>query len=60
MREAAEGTHPGDDASTLEGFVLAVCALLVVLLGILPNFAPRLLGGMGLLDWARQSVAFLN
>lgn len=60
MREPAEGAHPGDDASTLEGLVLAVCALLVVGLGLFPNFAPRLLGGMGLLEWARQSVAFLN
>jgi NADH-quinone oxidoreductase subunit N len=60
MRDSAEGQEPGDDTLTLEGLVLAVCAVLVVFLGLFPNWAPRLMGGMGLLEWARQSVAMLQ
>jgi NADH-quinone oxidoreductase subunit N len=59
MRDPDPGKEPGDDVLTLEGFVLAVCAVLVLFLGLFPNWAPRMMGGMGLLEWARQSVAML-
>lgn len=46
-------------AATLELVVLAVCALVVVALGIFPNDAPWWLLEARALDWARASAALL-
>jgi NADH-quinone oxidoreductase subunit N len=56
---------PGDEKprmaiSTAEGFVLGVCALAVVFLGLFPNHAMLpLLGEFQVLDWSRDSVQLL-
>jgi NADH-quinone oxidoreductase subunit N len=57
MREpAARG--PWRPLSTPEAMALAVCALAVVLLGILPNNAPHdWLHWLRAFDWARDSIA---
>ncbi len=55
---------PGEDPRRMttgsgEGFVLLVCAALVLLLGIFPTDAPWILEPLRVLDWARDSVALL-
>jgi NADH-quinone oxidoreductase subunit N len=56
---------PGDEKprmtiSTGEGFVLGVCALAVVFLGLFPNHALiPLVGEFQVLDWSRESVRLL-
>jgi NADH-quinone oxidoreductase subunit N len=56
--------EPGDaklrpEAATLEIVVLAVCAVVVVALGVFPSEAPWWLLDAHALDWARQSAALL-
>jgi len=45
--------------SSGEGFALIVCAALVLVLGFFPSDGPGLLSSLHVLDWARDSVAFL-
>jgi NADH-quinone oxidoreductase subunit N len=57
-------SEPGEvplrqESSTGELFVLAVCAVAVLLFGFFPNDAPAWLGGLHVLDWARESAARL-
>jgi NADH-quinone oxidoreductase subunit N len=57
-------SEPGEaslrqESSTGELLVLAVCAALVLLLGLFPTRAPGFLSGIAALEWARQSVALL-
>ena len=57
--------EPGDEkprmaTSTGEGFVLGLCALAVVFLGLFPNDAwLPLVGPFQVLDWSRESVRLL-
>ena len=55
MREPADEA-PRAGLDTFEAFVLAVCAVGVVYLGLFPNGA---VGDLNVLDWTRQSVAAL-
>jgi NADH-quinone oxidoreductase subunit N len=55
---------PGDEprrmaTSTGEGLALAVCAILVLVLGFFPSEGPWILESLRVLDWARDSVALL-
>jgi NADH-quinone oxidoreductase subunit N len=45
--------------SSGEGFALLVCAALVLVLGFFPSEGPWLLSNLRVLEWARDSVAFL-
>jgi NADH-quinone oxidoreductase subunit N len=59
MREPAEA-EVRRELSSGEATVLAVCAALVLLLGIFPNQPPvELLSWIRALDWTRESVALL-
>jgi NADH-quinone oxidoreductase subunit N len=59
MREPA-GEAPRMELSTGEGFVLIVCAVAVLYLGIYPNGSTWLPGGdLHVLDWAKDSVQAL-
>jgi NADH-quinone oxidoreductase subunit N len=59
MREP-DDEKPRMEISTGEGFVLAVCALAVLFLGIFPNHAMLpLVGEFHVLDWSRESVRLL-
>jgi NADH-quinone oxidoreductase subunit N len=59
MREPADEA-PRMELASGEGFVLGLCALAVVVLGLLPNQAwLPIVGPMPVLDWARHSVALL-
>jgi NADH-quinone oxidoreductase subunit N len=58
MREPGDAPFRGENSSG-EWAVLAVCAAVVVLLGIFPNHAPGVLGWVRALDWVRESVALL-
>jgi len=57
--------EPGDEKprmqiSSGEGFVLVVCALAVLFLGLFPNHAQLpLMGEFHVLDWSRESVRLL-
>jgi NADH-quinone oxidoreductase subunit N len=56
--------EPGEEAPRLgissgEGFVLSVCALGVLYLGLFPNGSLPILGELHVLDWARDSVGML-
>ncbi len=48
-----------EESSSGERLVLAVCAVVVLLLGIFPGAGPGLLAHVRALEWARQSVALL-
>jgi len=57
-------SEPGDaalrqEASTGELLVLAVCAAVVLGLGLFPSHAPGIFSGVAALEWARQSAALL-
>ncbi len=58
--------EPGEAAGRLrlatgEWIVLAVCAVTVLALGILPNNGPEdLLSFLRAFDWTRESIAALN
>jgi NADH-quinone oxidoreductase subunit N len=57
-------SEPGEaslrqESSTGELLVLAVCVVLVLLLGLFPSRAPGFLSSIAALEWARQSVALL-
>ena len=58
MREPGEEA-PRRELATGEAFVLGVCALGVVYLGVFPNGSLPALGDMPVLDWARHSVELL-
>ena len=55
-----EPEAPRRAAATGELLVLAVCAAMVLLLGIFPSQAPGLLSSLRPLEWARQSAALLH
>lgn len=57
-------SEPGDTAlrresSSGELLVLAICAAVVLGLGLFPSQAPGFLSGIAALEWARQSAALL-
>jgi len=59
MREPGD-EKPRMEISTGEGFVLVVCAIAVVFLGLFPNHAMLpLVGEFRVLDWSRESVSLL-
>jgi len=59
MREPGD-EKPRMEISTGEGFVLVVCAIAVVFLGLFPNHALLpLVGEFHVLDWSRESVRLL-
>ncbi len=57
MREPAD-VAPRAQLSSLEAAALATCAVAVVLFGLFPNLG--LVQEVGVLGWARESVAFLR
>ncbi len=57
MREPAE--EPRQSTASGEGFALFVCVALVLVLGFFPSGGPFWLEHLRVLDWARESVAFL-
>ena len=58
MREPSEEPRRMSTSSG-EGFALMVCAALVLILGFFPSEGPWLLDNLRVLNWARDSVAFL-
>jgi len=59
MREPGD-EKPRMEISSGEGFVLVVCAVAVVFLGLFPNHAMLpLVGEFHVLDWSRESVRLL-
>ena len=51
---------PRQELGSLEWVVLAVCAVAVILLGIIPNNeAGDFLSWLRALDWSRESIALL-
>ena len=59
MREPGD-EKPRMEISSGEGFVLVVCAITVVFLGLFPNHAMLpLVGEFRVLDWSRESVSLL-
>jgi NADH-quinone oxidoreductase subunit N len=58
MREPGE-ERVRRELATGEAFVLGVCAVGVVYLGIFPNGSLPFLGSVPVLDWARQSIELL-
>ena len=58
MHEPGE-VEPRMDLATGEAVVLAVCAIGVIYLGLVPNGSLPLLGELPVLDWARDSIALL-
>jgi NADH-quinone oxidoreductase subunit N len=58
MREPGEQPQRRELA-TGEAFVLGICAIGVIYLGIFPNGSLPVLGNVPVLDWARQSIELL-
>lgn len=58
MREPGGAGHRAE-TPTAALAALVVCAAGVLFFGFLPNWAPALLGRLGALSWARESIALL-
>ena len=55
-----EGEAPRMETSTGEGLVMAVCAVVILLLGFFPDAGPGVLSYFRALDWVRETIAYLG